>query len=101
MEHRYFDCQCSDFNHVFRFVLDEKDGEVWLEVNLNKYLPWYKRVWEAVRFVFGWEKAYGHYDIVMLREEDYTQLHGLLDRSALIKRKTALTSPQEKPLLKG
>lgn len=99
MEHRYFDCQCSDFNHVIRFVLDEKDGEAWLEVNINPYLPWYKRVWEAVRYVFGKRPAYGHYDTVMLREEDYHQLHDLLDRSSLIKR--ALRSPQEKPLLKG
>lgn len=101
MEREYFECQCSDFNHVFRFVLDEKDGEAWLEVNINHYLPWYKRVWEAVRYVFGLRPAYGHYDITMLREEDYVRLHALLDRSALVKRRLASRGPQEKPVLKG
>lgn len=101
MEHQYFDCQCGDFNHVFRFVLDEVDGEVWLEININPYLPWYKRVWEAVRYVFGCRPVYGHYDVTLLREEDYHRVHDLLDRSAFIKRQKTLKGLQEKPLLKG
>jgi len=101
MEQHYVECQCSDFNHVVRFVLDEKDGEVWLEVNINPYLPWYKRVWEAVRYVLGMRAAYGHYDVTMLRDEDYVRLHALLDRSSLIKRQVTLRGPQEKLVLNG
>ena len=101
LERHYVECQCSDFNHVFRFVLDERDGDLWLEVQLNLWRPWYKRLWSAIRFVFGRPEAYGHFDTTHLREEDYVKLHALLDRSALIKRKTTLGSPQKKPVLKG
>jgi hypothetical protein len=105
MEQHYFECQCSDFNHVIRFTFDEEDGEVWLDVRLNYFEPWYKRVWNAIRFVFKRPVAYGHYDVTMVREEDYARLHDLLDRSALVKRKQRLVTATgmlpEKPLLKG
>lgn len=103
MEQHYFECQCSDFNHIFRFGLDEVDGEMWLEVNINPYLPWYKRVWEAVRYVFGRRAAYGHYDVTMLCEKDCIRLGTLLDRAIRIKlrRLKASSSPQDKPVLKG
>lgn len=104
MEHDYFyfECQCSDYEHVFRFALDPKDGEVWLDVNLNHCLPWYKRVWIALRYVFKKTEAYGHYDITMLRDDDYKRLHDLLDRSSSIKQQLDVPEgPQEKTVLKG
>lgn len=85
MTHHYFSCQCSDFGHIFRFVLDETDGEIWLEVNLNVWTPWYARVWHAIRFVFGFKQAYGHFDVTMLRPEDHDRLHALLYKASLIK----------------
>ena len=66
LRHVYVDCQCSDFNHVFRFVLDEQDGAVWLEVQLNAWLPWYARLWVALRYLFGKPQAYGHFDTVSM-----------------------------------
>lgn len=85
----YFDCQCSDFNHVFRFVFDEKDGDMWLEVQLNHWLPWHKRVWQAIRYLFAKRQAYGHFDTTMLREEDVARLQALLTRSSLFKQQQA------------
>jgi len=99
MEHHYVDCQCSDFNHVIRFVLDEKDGELWLEVRMNHWEPWYKRVWNAVKYVFKKDVAYGHYDVTMLRVEDLVKLHRLFDRSSMLQQTHG--TAQEKPLLKG
>jgi hypothetical protein len=83
----YFDCKCSDFNHVFRFVLDESSGDVWLEVHLNVCEPWYKRLWTAVRYFFGKTKAYGHYDTTLLREDDFVKFHALLDLAIQAKRR--------------
>jgi hypothetical protein len=105
VEIHYFDCQCSDFGHVFRFVFDEQDGDTWLEVQLDQRFPWYKRVWQALKYVFGRTSRYGHFDTTMLREEDFHRLHDLLDRAALLKRQERLKIvpglAQEKPLLKG
>jgi|SRR5579871_2747589 len=104
MEQSYFDCQCSDFNHLVRFELDD-DGDVYVSVRMNYWEPWWKRVWNAIRYVFKRDVAYGHFDVTMLREEDFARLHDLMDRAALILRRERLkTVPgmtQEKPLLKG
>jgi|SRR5579885_805938 len=103
-EENYFDCQCSDFGHTIRFVFDPKDGDVWLEVHLYNWLPWYKRLWAAFLYVIKRHKPYGHYDTTMLRSEDFARLHSLLDRAELKAREVrlaALKGPQEKPLLKG
>lgn len=105
MEHTYVECQCSDFNHVVRISFDPTDGEVWLDVRLNYCDPWWKRVWNAIRYVFKRPVAYGHYDVTMLREEDFFRVHDILDRAALVHRQQLLKDvpglAQEKPLLKG
>jgi hypothetical protein len=104
MEQSYFDCQCSDFNHLVRFELDN-DGDVYVSVRMNYWEPWWKRVWNAIRYIFKRDVAYGHFDVTMLREEDFARLHDLMDRAALILRrerlKTVTGVTQEKPLLKG
>lgn len=85
METTFLDCQCSDFDHVIRFTLDPQDGDVWLETHLSYWLPWYKRVWAAVKYVFKRQHGYGHYDCTMLREEDYDRLRDLLRQSEIAK----------------
>ena len=97
----YFDCECSDFGHVIRFSLDHEDGSLWLEAHMCLWLPWYRRVWHAIRYVFGYPRLYGHYDITLLRNEDYDRLKALLDRSAHIKLQAAHGGPSEKPVLNG
>src|SRR2546429_459069 len=103
METHYVDCACSDFGHVFRFILDETDGDIWLEVQLNHWRPWYKRAWLALRYLFLKEPAYaGHFDTTMLRLEDHAKIKELLDRSSDLQAKyVASRVTQEKPVLKG
>lgn len=55
----YFTCCCSDFDHTLRFVLDlDEDSEhpwptIYTEIQINHYLPWYKRIWLGIKFIFG------------------------------------------------
>lgn len=85
METDHFDCQCSDFNHTVRFTLDPRDGDVYLDVRLNYWDRWYKRIWNAIKYVFKRDVAYGHYDVTLLKEEDYDRLRDLLKRSEIAK----------------
>lgn len=92
----YFDCQCGDFNHVIRFLVDDHDGDVWVEVNLNSWNPWHKRLWDAVLYVFGVSSRGSHYDTTMLEPRDIQRLRELLDRCESIKlsyRKDPLVPP--------
>lgn len=87
MEQHWFDCQCSDFGHVVRFTLDPDNGTVYLDVRLNPYLPWYRRLWVAVLYLFVRPKAHGglgqYYDVTLLSPADFGRLHDLLDRAQL------------------
>lgn len=99
MEMHHFDCQCSDFNHTVRFTLDPQDGDVYLEVRMNYFDPWYKRIWNAVKYVFKRDVAYGFFDVTMLKDEDYDRVRDLLKR-AEIARAGAHARAREQ-LLKG
>jgi hypothetical protein len=97
-EQHYFTCACSDFGHTIRFNFDPQDGELYLDVHLYNWEPWYKRVWVAVLYVFKKHKPYGHYDCTLLRSEDFARLHSLLDRADLSSRamrQAALNGAQE------
>lgn len=81
MENYYFDCQCSDFNHTFRFVLDNSDGDVWLEARLSQFRPWYLRMWIALKYIFNKDNAYGHYDITLIKYEQLVKLQELINKA--------------------
>lgn len=81
METHYVDCMCSDLNHTFRFTFDPDDGDLWLEVRLHNWMPWYKRVALAAKYVFNRPALkYGHYDTTMIDLGDATRIRELMDR---------------------
>ncbi len=74
------ECKCESFDHLIRFDLDE-EGELWLDVALNRYRPWYERVWLAVNYIFGYDSHGGHYDVTLLDPKDYDKIRKLLNDS--------------------
>ena len=84
MEKEYFDCQCDCSEHVLRFIIDPDDGQVWTEVYLNPWHPWYQRLWIAIKYVFGHKSKYGAFDCTMLRTDDYPRFINMLEWSSAI-----------------
>jgi hypothetical protein len=85
----YFDCSCHLPEHAVRFMLqpgylpDEKDKfgmtpEFYAEVQLNNFLPWYRRLLPAVKYMFGRQASCGHWDCWLLKPEDTDRLHNLI-----------------------
>ena len=87
LESHYFDCTCSSSDHTLRFVFDDEDGDLYTEVQMRPYHRWYQRIWLEVKYVFGYESKYGHWDCTMLRPEEYGKLRALLDRSEEVHKK--------------
>ncbi len=81
----WFDCECSSDEHVFKFSLDKDDGDFYLSVYLNNPDRWYKRVWKAVKYAFGYTSKYGHWDVTVLEAEDIERLRVLCDKALELK----------------
>lgn len=87
MKTYYFDCQCYDFSHLIRLTLED-DGEIYIDIKLNHFLSFYKRLIIALKYIFAFDISNGHYyDTVMLKEEDYNLIKDIFDQSLKLKYK--------------
>jgi hypothetical protein len=83
-ERHHIDCQCTSMEHSLRFTLDTLDGDLWLEVHLSQ-LPWYKRIFAAIKYIFGIKDHRVQFEETILCIEDYEGIKTLFDRSRAIK----------------
>jgi len=67
-------CACSRQEHSLIFEYDAEDDEVVAYVYLDQYLPWWRRVWTAIRYVFQRSERWGHYDTTVWTREMFTKL---------------------------
>ena len=73
-------CNCHNLEHhlIFHFDPDDNYNEfMYVNMNLNHYLPWYKRIGLAIKYIFGYKCQYGHYNEVVL---DRKQVEHVRDR---------------------
>lgn len=80
--HAHFDCRCENFLHSIRFSYDPEYGELQVETHLGNWLPWYKRVWLAIKYVFKrTHPVHLQYDCCLIHPADYPRLRALLDEA--------------------
>ena len=89
---QFFLCQCHSPEHMFlwtafdwgagkpvdKLTRPEFELEVCLETHLAP-LPFWKRVWLAIKYVFNRSCNYGHFDSIMIRHEDVLKLGNLVE----------------------
>jgi len=75
----YFECECSHPGHVLRFIYDEENNEIYTEVQLSSG-GIFKRIWNALKYVFKGEVGYGVWDCTMIRKKDVPRLINLLEK---------------------
>lgn len=69
-----FVCECNSYEHQFIFLYDEEDNELFLSVHLSTYLNFWKRLWYAAKYVFGYKSRFGEFDNTIVRYEDLNRL---------------------------
>lgn len=77
--HNYIECECDSGEHVLRVTAEsEQDEWGWPPLNVEVFLvhwrPWYKRVWVAIRYVFGYKSRFGHFDTICINREQAEKL---------------------------
>jgi hypothetical protein len=77
--HETFKCQCHANEHmvavnVYHWPDDEPD--FCLSVTADVHLPWYRRVWVAIKYMFGQPSLSWH--DVLLNHEDVVKLDNII-----------------------
>jgi hypothetical protein len=80
LEPQYFDCACYSSEHTLKFTWDDEDNEIYTEVFLRQYRNFFKRIWIAIKYIFGYKCRYGHWDCFVLQNKDAQRLKCLLDK---------------------
>lgn len=76
-----FVCECADLSHQFILTTwDFKDGTPSLDLSIrnNIHLPFYKRVWVAIKYIFKVQSQ--DYDVVLLDHDNVLKLKDSLDK---------------------
>lgn len=78
-ETHFFECQCGSDEHTLRFIYDKEHNEVYLSIFLNN--PRFcKRIWLALKYVFGYKCKHGHWDNWLMHRGDASRLIYLLEK---------------------
>ncbi|MBD5294358.1 MAG: hypothetical protein HDS20_06015 [Bacteroides sp.] len=54
-------CACNSIDHTSIIEYDEAENQCYLSVHLRNEV-WYKRIWHAIKHIFGFKSAYGDFD---------------------------------------
>lgn len=83
----FFRCICHDIGHCVVFSFweddDEKRGvsEMYVEIHLDDCHGFFKRVWYAIRYIFGHKSKYGGaWHTVSLGQKSVSRLKSLLEK---------------------
>ena len=77
----FFECSCGGGEHTLKFVLckDEDDPCIYADVFLDQYNPCWKRVWLAIKYIFGYKTRYGHFGCWEMKDYDAKRLRAMCD----------------------
>lgn len=76
----YFECSCRSPEHTLRFWIDEDDPPILAAYVFLGNNTWFRRVWSAIKYVFGYRCRYGHFDEFILQQSDADRLIALLTK---------------------
>lgn len=77
-------CDCYYPEHGLRMTYfdDDDDYGLIIEVHLTTYKNFFKRIWVALRYVFGYRCRYGEWDEVIVQPESAQEIAQFLTKYA-------------------
>jgi len=75
----FFECGCGSDEHTLRFTLDNEDQEIYTSIFLNNYNNIFKRIFIAIKYIFGYKCKYGHWDCWIMKKDDAQKLLEMLN----------------------
>lgn len=60
------ECKCHSTEHIM--LLNKIDDEFYVTIHLSKH-GFFKRIWHAIKYVFGYRCKYGDFEEIILSDE--------------------------------
>lgn len=79
MTEKIISCSCHSPEHTLTYHINPEDKEVYTSVYLHQYRPLYKRIWIAIKYIFGYKSRYGHWDCFSADRSKILELKAFFD----------------------
>ncbi len=81
MKNDLFICDCNSIEHqiIFSYFEDADLTDVYMTVHLIPEDKIWKRVWYAIKYIFGYRCMYGHFDEFIFKKEDANKLQSIVN----------------------
>lgn len=57
----YLECNCSATEHMIRLAHWSDDKDIYIDVALNHYFGFWKRLWYGIKYIKGDKSRYGYF----------------------------------------
>ena len=74
----HLDCDCHSGQHTVRFCKFEGEPELYVNYFLRADKRLIPRIWAAIKYVFGYESQFGHFDESVFGPSKIQQLRNFL-----------------------
>ena len=74
-----FICQCYNTEHQLIFSYFPDVEEVYVSVHLTPEYNIWKRIWTAIKYIFGYKCCYGHFDEFIFKKSDAEKLQKVVN----------------------
>lgn len=74
-------CSCGSHEHqiIIHKDIDDDVKSVSIHYHLTTYRNIFKRMWIAIKYVFGYKCKYGEWDSIIIDENNYKPLKDVID----------------------
>ena len=86
IHHEYYECMCDSEEHVLRityFMNDDNSLDEFEEIYITTFLGYqgfWRRLWGGLKYIFGYNSKYGHFECTTLKVSDAIRFRDLLNR---------------------
>jgi len=75
---KIFICKCHSLEHQAIFWYDEDEKELYVNIHLQDYKSFFKRLLHGIKYIFGHKSIYGDWDGFLFKENDMKELKRFL-----------------------
>jgi hypothetical protein len=67
-------CKCGNTEHQIIFTYFKDEPDVYMSIHLIPESNIFKRIWNGIKYIFGYKCKYGHFDEVIISTKDIPKL---------------------------